>query len=145
MRIELYVNSSDNNVIAPSLTSLGSIDGHLRGSCNVLSPIINFKYAEMLKNANYMYIPEFGRYYHIVNKTYDGNEIIVNGNVDVLKTYATDIKNSFATVTRTNKGSLYIPDARISNTAQHNIQVRKLGSGLPLATRYVLTVSSKGE
>lgn len=67
-----------------------------------------------LSDTNYMYIPEFGRYYFITNITGDaGNRAFVHGHVDVLMTYQDEIKQCKCIANRsTSNYNWYLQDSR---------------------------------
>lgn len=67
MVITLYNTSSDNNVVSKALTLVTSMQGTLRGETNVVRPRVLIE-SSGLPDANYAYIPDFGRYYYITEK-----------------------------------------------------------------------------
>lgn len=143
MQITLYKTESERNRLTKTLTSPSNITGALKSNCNIVNPVITLKYDSGLNKYNYCYIPEFGRYYYIEGMNYINNTIELSLHCDVLMSFKDDIKRSKATITRGNKGSIYLPDARIRNTAQHTITHRKLGTGFSKADSYVITVAGR--
>lgn len=84
--------------------------------CSILNPSILLRYDAGLIHHNYMYIPEWGRYYFVSSMSVaTGKQMIVTGSVDVLQTYKDEIKNCPATCIR-NEGvgrPTYIPDSSL--------------------------------
>lgn len=107
MSVILYKYTGDNNVINKALgASMFTAAGAFRDDIDVLNPSFSLSDIsgadiEIIKDCNYMYISEFGRYYYITGKTISYNdEIILSGKVDVLRTYAADILSLSAIVER---------------------------------------------
>ena len=72
--------------------------------CDILSPSIVLSYVNSLETYNYVYIPEFHRYYFITGiSLLSGKRAVINCAVDVLHTYHADIKNCNGTIVRAEK------------------------------------------
>lgn len=116
MTVILYSTSDDNRVLNKSLTAIATITASPLENCTLLNPRMRFRYNASLKSANYMYIPDFNRYYYIRSMSVNtGGEYEAVGDVDVLKTYASDIRNAQATIIRSESigGPTYIPDSKL--------------------------------
>lgn len=94
MQITLYRNTSPLNKISRALGSPLSISGYLREPCDVLNPQIEVEYNASLLTYNFVYIPDFGRYYFINDSSIDGKKLVLSMHVDVLYTYKNFIENS---------------------------------------------------
>lgn len=71
---------------------------------DIISPTFIFSYSVDVLTSNYLYCEEFARYYYITNAAVDvAGRIVVNCAVDVLQTYANDIRNSTGTILRTER------------------------------------------
>ena len=93
MKIKLYYNSSENNVIGKTLNDELELDGNLRDSSDITNPVIMITSSDR-PNANYAYINEFNRFYFISEITaYRSNSFILKLKVDVLESYKEQIKN----------------------------------------------------
>lgn len=72
--------------------------------CDILSPSIVLSYVTNLETYNYVYIPEFHRYYFITGiSLLSGKRAVISCAVDVLHTYHADIKNCNGTIVRAEK------------------------------------------
>lgn len=73
---------------------------------------------------NYMYIQEFARYYFITETTLDnGGAVIINGKVDPLMSYASEIKGLICNVVRQeNSGITDIVDNQLTLTPKKEIE-----------------------
>ena len=68
---------------------------------DVITPTFVFDYAESLLTCNYLWCKEFSRYYFVDNIAIDtAGRVVLSCSIDVLQTYASDIKNCEAVVIR---------------------------------------------
>lgn len=145
MIIKFYKNLSDNIVVDKNITQIGlDQSGTLREACSIIDPVIKFeKFTDFdLSACNYLYIPDFGRYYYI-------NEIIalsdkmfeLHCHVDVLRTYRSGIRSNSAVIARQeSQYNLYLPDGVFKTYANPHYEIRKFPSGFS-GYHYILTVA----
>lgn len=145
MIIKFYKNLSDNIVVDKNITQIGlDQSGTLREACSIIDPVIKFeKFTDFdLSACNYLYIPDFGRYYYI-------NEIIaisdkmfeIHCHVDVLRTYRSGIRSNSAVIARQeSQYNLYLPDGVFKTYANPHYEIRKFPSGFS-GYHYILTVA----
>ena len=88
----LYNTKSDNREINKSITEISTIDVTLYMDTNLLKPI--FKVKTFNNNANYIYVPNLGRYYYIDNYTLSNQCVYLHCSVDVLMSFKTQILNN---------------------------------------------------
>ena len=142
MNLTLYTNNSDNNVVDKDLTQQSTITGTARGEIDILNPVITLETTSPLIGVNYCYIQEFGRYYYITNitKTREGLTRITC-RVDVLKTYADQIRAQRAIVARQeNQWNLYLDDGTFKTYNNPLIITKAFPSGFS-GMSYVLVVA----
>lgn len=116
MRIYLYSNKSDKNVVAKNITKIAEVAGTFRGSVSLLDPVIELAgIDEYIDRINYIYIVEFGRYYYINSISSIRNGLwALNCHIDVLMSWKDQIKKLTAIVRRQeNEYNLAIYDNRI--------------------------------
>ena len=101
MEVRLYNTSDDRIVVNKTLTDELILEGTLKESLNVLSPSVMVTVD--VSEYNYMYIPEFDRYYYI-----NSVEVIKNGlwqirtaEVDVLMSWKDEFLQLNAIVDKT--------------------------------------------
>ena len=84
-------------------------------TCDILYPVLILAYSSTIAISNYAYIAELGRYYFITDPALiTGGRIMIKLAVDVLSTYATDIKNCPCCITRNqNIGINWVPDDKL--------------------------------
>lgn len=144
MDLNLYVNQSEDNRINKQLTNARTISGHFKQGTDILSPVITFAYDSTIKSFNYAYIPTFNRFYFITDMKIINNTIELSMRCDVLMSHKQDILKAKATLVRSNKGSLYLQDERIKQTAQHSLIHRKIGIGFTGDSCYALVIATYG-
>ena len=111
--IQLLRNNSERNRLSKNLSSITTVTGTLKSSTSIMNPVIQIE-CELtdVTNCNYMYIPTFNRYYFVDDITSITSDIVqFTGHVDVLTTYASQIRSNNAIVKRQeNRWNLYLDD-----------------------------------
>lgn len=112
MNITLCVTPSDINTINKSITNSKVYNGILREGADVLNPILEVS-GDNLSEYNYMYIPDFGRYYFVSIKNLNRNLWEITGKVDPLMSWKSSILGTFVTIDKQEQSTnadLYIND-----------------------------------
>ena len=123
--ISFGVTTSEKRQLTKSVSVVTSATGTLRNESSVINPtILVEKSAATLAGCNYMEISTFGRKYFITDVTAVSDTLcMVSGHVDVLSTYATQIKQNQAILSRAaNNWNLYLNDGsfKVTNKTQVN-------------------------
>ena len=133
MNIQIQQTTSEKNKIGKSISTLFTASGALREGTSIINPVIMISGANIptLKNANYMHIPDFNRYYFITDiKSVRNGLVEISGHVDVLQTYAGQIRNNTAIIKRNaNSWNLYIEDGLFKTYANPHIFTKEFPSG----------------
>ena len=144
MMIHIQQTTSEKNKIGKSISTLYTASGALREGTSIINPVIMISGANVptLKNANYMHIPDFNRYYFITDiKSIRNGLIEISGHVDVLQTYSSQIRNNTAIIKRNaNSWNLYIEDGLFKTYANPHIFTKEFPSGFKEPS-YVLFVA----
>lgn len=144
MMIHIQQTTSEKNKIGKSISTLYTASGALREGTSIINPVIRISGANVptLKNANYMHIPDFNRYYFITDiKSIRNGLIEISGHVDVLQTYSGQIRNNTAIIKRNaNSWNLYIEDGLFKTYANPHIFTKEFPSGFKNPS-YVLFVA----
>lgn len=101
--IILQQNLSENNKLDKTLTEIYTLKGTLREGSSIIDPVILLGGTDMskMRNVNYMTIPEFGRSYFIKGiDSVTNSLILVTAHVDVLSSFATQIRTNTAIINR---------------------------------------------
>ena len=124
MQITTYINSSDNNVLDKQITQKAQYSAVGKEPIDILNPklIINDNTFDV--GINYVYIPDFKRYYYCSITTLSKNIYQLNCSVDVLKTYAEGIKASQGTITISQNAKGLIADNQTVLQANSIIRTR---------------------
>lgn len=143
--VKLCHNSSPVEKIGKNIDSGLDITGCvLKEETSILRPTIRIRTGSPIHTYNYMYIPEFERYYFIDDIVSIHNDLWdVSGHVDVLETFQNGIKAQDAIIKR-QEGSynLYLDDPEFKTYNYEQIQTLKFPANTFNKTlSYVLTVN----
>ena len=140
MQIKFYYNSSEKNKIGKSLSKELTMDGNLRDECSVINPTILVEHSN-LSNYNYVYIPEFNRYYFITEMTIVRNNLWrISLKVDVLESFKSDILNLSCIVDKQqyeNYGN-NIDDGSYINKADSFVEIANYPNGFNSSGEFIL-------
>lgn len=125
--LNFYINDSDTNVVNKNLTNGKTINATLKTSTNVENPVFVLSRSAYDTYYNYLYCEELGRYYFVDSPVIlQGGLIELSCKVDVLETYASEIKNLTCTVARNEKHKNgYLPDGKYKSVAYEQIVTKK--------------------
>ena len=141
MEITLYKTSDENNKIDKTLSSGFSMTGSLRNESNVIRPSILIE-IQNPTSYNYMYIPDFGRYYFIKEMTSVRTNLWrLDCEVDVLKSYADKIKTLTVIIDKNkdySKTNQYLNDGSFVIENKNTIEIKNFSNGFNDESSYVL-------
>lgn len=106
MTLDVFTTSSRPDAITKNLTVVrANVPIVNKQGIDLLTPDIVVEYDVRLLQANYFYVPTFGRYYYYRKPPaiLTGGRMCLFGTVDVLTTYGTGIKNCNALIIRQSK------------------------------------------
>lgn len=116
MEVQFYYNQSDARVINKNITGGETFEGQARDEVDVMNPSILFDTPDILRY-NYCYIPEFQRYYDIINRNcYREGLWEITCSVDVLMSFRGDINQLNVVVDKQSmleNGNEYIDDSSL--------------------------------
>lgn len=102
----------------------------LKNGSSIEDPVLYMEHDAILFNTNYVYIPDFGRYYFVMGRELVEHTEYITCHVDVLMSFKTDIKSSKGTATRSNFYNKNIPDSMALELPEDRVQYRKLSNAL---------------
>lgn len=141
MEIKLYKTSSPRNKLVKDLTDGITLVGTLRAQSSVMSPTFTIQDTSVV-GYNYCYIPDFGRWYYINGiDALRANLYELSLGIDVLMTYATDIRNNTAIIDRTQNGTsanVYIDNGTFVNTSKLETDTYNFTNGFNDNPEYIL-------
>lgn len=127
MTITLYSNGSDAKVLNKTLTKIADIPNvRLKEYTNIITPVLLLTLTPNVINANYVYIPDFNRYYYVTNLEYQTNTTVqLTLSVDVLYSFRNAILASEITAIRSsNLYNKYLHDDRQATLTTSQIQTK---------------------
>ena len=140
MQIKFYYNSSEKNKIGKSISRELTMNGNLRDECSVINPTILVEHSN-LSNYNYVYIPEFNRYYFITEMTIVRNNLWrISLKVDVLESFKFNILNLSCIVDKQqyeNYGN-NIDDGSYINKADSFVEIANYPNGFNSSGEFIL-------
>lgn len=145
MVITIGTTSDDRRKLTKSFSG-NDITVQLKAPCDILNPVFILSYNSGYLTANYLYCPEFKRYYFINNiQVITGNRIEISCSVDVLMSYNSQIKNLSCNISRNESlRSAYISDSNKPLTTKTQTQTYAFSKNpfvtTDMYTNYVLTV-----
>lgn len=146
MNIKLMYNKSEIERVTKDLEVISDITGSLKDGTSIIDPKIIIQgtpaTTQQIVSSNYMYIEDFGRYYFINDiSSVRTNLWEVSCHVDVLQTYADQIKAQTAIIQRQeNKWNLYLNDGSFKVYQNPNVLTKPFPSGFT-TTEFVLAVA----
>ena len=101
INVNFLTTTDDNRKVSKSFTvNKSNVVCDIYDSCDLYNPTLIVKSNSVI-SSNYLYIPNFNRYYFIVNKNLDKAGItIINCECDVLMSFKNDILNSTQLIIR---------------------------------------------
>ena len=120
--------NSEKRALTKSVSTVVSVTGTLRNESSVINPSILVQAsAGTLAGCNYMEIPTFNRKYFITDVVAVSDKLsMVSGHCDVLSTYASEIRQNQAILSRSaNNWNLYLNDSSFKVTNKTRVNCLK--------------------
>lgn len=141
MEIRLYKNMSEAERATKTLQNELILNGEVNTDLSLLHPTFILE-LENLPNYNYMYVPQFGRYYFI------GEPVNIGGSTwqvpcveDYLSSWWNSVKENTAVIARQeNDYNLYLNDPEWKVYTNKQVLTREFPSGFLASGNYFLTV-----
>lgn len=113
--LTLFSTSDDPHKVEKKLSQIATVGINPTGEIDILSPTFIINYNSIFLSANYCYCPFLSRYYFITGMSLEiGKQIKIEASVDVLMSYATQLKECTACVTRSESvGSNDVVDTQL--------------------------------
>lgn len=145
MEINLFTCTAPNEVVDKSsyISNRFLLEGSFRQSSSVIDPVIIIeKTNPAIFHYNYMYIPQFARYYYINNiETIRTNLWQISAHVDVLYTWRADLQNMQCVIDKTadySSANLYMDDGSFILDARRYNQLFPFSTGLSNDGEFIL-------
>ena len=140
MRITLYKPLSEDHTREQDLTLVREVNINLLIRSNVTA--FDFSLSGDTVDINYMYIPDFGKYYFLKSPTIERNGYTsFRAEEDVLMTYKEQIRQESGIILRQeNEGNLYITDSTFPVENRNKTFFKKFPNGFAETINYYLIV-----
>lgn len=132
MTIKLYHNDSDKRTVNKTLTNEGALaDAVIIDDTSILTPRLKVRdNGIIMVQYNYCYIADFNRYYYITDITVSNGYILIDCKVDVLMSYANEIKACTGVIARQeNLCNYYLDDEEYKAYEYSRIQTKLFPNG----------------
>lgn len=132
MTITLYHNDSDKRTVSKTLTNAGALQGAvIIDDTSILSPRLKVRdNGIIMVQYNYCYIADFKRYYYITDITISNGYILIDCKVDVLMSYANEIRACSAVIKRQESlCNYYLDDDMYKAYEYSRIQTKEFPNG----------------
>lgn len=138
MNINIYCNKSDDKKVNKNLQLLReNVTCQIFGNITIEDPTLLIKLDSIIPNANYVYIPDWGRYYYAAIEIQEGGKALLSCHVDVLTSFFYSCGSSPVIARRSSSKPDYrIEDSRILKLKEPKILVKNVGLNLPVTSGY---------
>lgn len=112
MNITLYTNKSDKRVVDKTLVTVATKSCTIKGDCDLHTPSFELAWFADLAKVNYIYVPDFYRYYYIEPiQLQQQKAVIVCKMCDVLMSFSSEFRLMKGVVCRQEKNyNMYLND-----------------------------------
>ena len=144
MTIKLYHNDSDKRTVNKTLTNEGELQGAvIIDDTSILTPRLKVRdNGIIMVQYNYCYIADFKRYYYITDITISNGYIYIDCKVDVLMSYANEIKACTGVIARQEHvWSGYLDDSENFTNQYNNVALKAFNSPFSKTLSYILLVN----
>lgn len=146
MTIQMYTNNSDNRAVNKSITAIGSaITCVFKDNTTLENPTVIISPSAFSQSCNYVYIDTLGRYYYVTDVEYSQQKCYLKLAVDVLMSFAADIKKANAVCVRSsNRFNNYFQDNQTTVLTYNNYYIKKFPSGFSKTLSNILVLGGTG-
>ena len=140
MIVKLYKTLSEDNKLDKELTLVREVNINLLIRSNVTA--FEFSLSGDTVDINYMFIPDFGKYYFLKSPTIERNGYTsFRAEEDVLMTYRDQIRQESGIIFRQeNEGNLYLVDGEYPTENRNKIFFKEFPNGFNAGLSYYLTI-----
>ena len=148
MTLELMNTNADKRYLSKSTSLIKKVTCKIKEGTSIINPTVIIKKLSdgHIRKCNYAHISEFGRYYFINDITEaPANQLEISMHVDVLKTYASQIRGISTLILRQeNIYSPYYEDKEALVRVNRFREKKNIGTVGGSDTNYYLTVNNGG-
>ena len=141
--IVLQRNNSERNRVTKDISEILTVSGELKTETSIIDPVIMIECdLSSVVGCNYISIPTFGRSYFVNNiRSIRSGLVEFSCHVDVLSSFATEIRSNTAIVRRQEKNwNLYLNDGTFKIYQNPDVLTKSFPSGFT-TQEFVLAVA----
>ena len=145
MTLILYENKSDETIVDKKITQIQSYEGVLRDESSITNPVVFIEGVFNIytnPNTNYMYLPDYRRYYYITDMIQKRSNLVeIHARVDVLMSFKDEIRTCSGIVrSGQNVYNLYLDDGSLKCYQNKKVLTHEFPNGFS-DFKYVLTMA----
>lgn len=142
MQVILYKTASDNANVSKQLVQIDEVSATIKAPCKIEMPLLMLAYKQQIVDANYLYIPDYGRYYFITDRELQtGQCVLLSCKVDVLMSFKVGLLNVNAVIDRQEeKFNAYMVDTEYICDNKATIETRKFNNSFDSTLKTYLTI-----
>lgn len=134
MKIQLCLNTSENNTVGKAYTILATVDCIVKNDCSMSNPTFILQYdGANITKVNYIYVADWGRYYYTREREIlTGSRYELDGVIDSLESFKADIKrlNVILDHTQATGKNNYLPSNVWVRNTKNKTDILSFPSGL---------------
>lgn len=130
MNVTFYNLTFNKNRLVKTVGTATVLSVSLKSPCDLHDPVVELTHNGTNMGFNYAYIADFGRYYFVDPPEIDGKIDVMRLHVDVLMSFANDVKASNVIASRSNFQNKQFDDNMVKPEANKFIEYRKLADAL---------------
>lgn len=145
--VSFGTTNSEKRALDKNISTVVSVTGTLRNESSVINPSILVQAsAGTLAGCNYMEISTFGRKYFITDIVAVSDKLsMVSGHCDVLATYASQIRQNQAILSRSaNNWNLYLNDGSFKVTNKTRVSCQKFPASFTRESSIIMVAVCQG-
>lgn len=142
MSLQMYTCTSDNRCIDKSKTAIGSpISCSFKDDTTMENPAVIISPDAYSAACNYVYLDDTSRFYYVTDVTFSQQRCILQLKVDVLMSFAAEIKLSKCIAARSSSSfNMYVNDERYNALEYSNVFTKPFPNSFSKSLEYVLIV-----
>lgn len=141
MEVQLLSTTSENNTIGKKYSSVATISATLKDNSSIIHPVLIFNFSGDIYDMNYMYIPEWKRYYYIRDIVLlTGGRYQIAADCDVLESFKADILKMSVVLdgTESTGSNKYLPSPVFIPNIKNSTDIIEFPSGLLETGEFIL-------
>ena len=141
MTIQLCSTLDENNVINKTIDTIENVNATIKDDSSIINPTIILTYKSTMASINYVYIPDWKRYYFVRDiRVLTGGRYEIDLYIDVLQSFKTEILACGCILSDTEQTGIdnYLPSDGIVPNCKSKTDIINFSNGLLDNGEYIL-------